>query len=114
MTKKNKTINNKANSLVNFSKNVKLNKVLNNIYDSLLYMHDTESESIDEIKHYMKSFPKEIDYNIYQYGNAIICTDDIHKMYSDYKTLQNCSDCKIISIYKRQIGYVARYIRDNK
>lgn len=95
---------------INFSKNAKLNKVLNTIYIDLLQMSDTESESIQEIKHYKDSFPKETDFNLYQYGNLLIYNGDIVNLYSEYKSLKNVSIDKLISIYKRQIGYVANYI----
>lgn len=49
---------------VKLSKNKKLNNVLNDIYDSLLSMCDTEKESIQEIKRYKDNFPKEL--NCYQ------------------------------------------------
>src|SRR5574344_158890 len=95
---------------INFSKNQKLNNVLNNIYDTLLSIHYTEEESIEEIKHYKKEFPKEIDFNLYQYGNMLIYNDEIRNLYSEYKSFKNVSIEKIIEIYKRQIRYVANYI----
>ena len=99
--------------IINFSKNAKLNKVLNNIYISLLQIHDTKKESIDEIKHYVYSFPKEIDFNLYQYGLLLVYNHEIVSLYSDYKSLQNASIEKLIIIYKRQIRYVVNYILSN-
>ena len=99
---------------IKFSKNVKLNKVLNSIYDSLLSIHDTEDESIIEIRHYKNDFPKEIDYNLYQYGNVLIYNNEIKDLYKEYASLKNVSIDKLISIYKRQVGYVAKYIITNK
>jgi hypothetical protein len=96
-----------------FSKNDKLNKVLNNIYASLLRISDTEQESVEEVKHYARSFPNEPDFCLYQHGNVLVSNTDIRNLYADYKALQNCSDDKIITIYKRQIGYVARHIITN-
>lgn len=98
---------------INFSKNAKLNKVLNNIYIDLLQIHDTEKESVQEIAHYKESFPKETDFNLYQYGNLLIYNGDIVNLYSEYKSLKNVSIDKLISIYKRQIRYVANYILAN-
>lgn len=95
------------------SKNKKLNKVLNDIYDSLLSMCDTEKESIQEIKRYKDNFPKELDFNLYQYGNLLIYNDQIKNLYSQYKSLQNVSIDKLIEIYKRQVRYVANYILAN-
>lgn len=87
-----------------FSKNKKLNYVLNDIYDDLLDMGK------DEIKRYMKDFSYEIDYNIYQYGNMRIYNDEIKELYKNYKCLKNASIDKLIDIYKRQVGYMARLI----
>lgn len=87
-----------------FSKNKKLNYVLNDIYDDLLDMGK------DEIKRYMNFFSNEIDYNIYQYGNMRIYNDEIKELYKNYKCLKNASIDKLIDIYKRQVGYMARLI----
>lgn len=88
--------------MMKFSKNAKLNKVLNTIYEEL------EEVGKEEIKRYKNEFKYETDFNIYQYGNLRIYFDDIRKLYKDYKSLQNASDSKIESIYKRQVGYIAR------
>ena len=98
---------------IKFSKNQKLNFVLNDIYFSLLEMCDSENESIQEIKRYKVNFPNELDYNLYQYGNLLVCNDQIRNLYSDYKSLQNVSIDKIIETYKRQVRYVANYILSN-
>lgn len=98
---------------IKFSKNAKLNKVLNSIYTDLLQMRDTESESIREIKRYKSNFPKEVDYNLYQYGNVLICNHEIINLYSEYKSLEKASIEKLIGIYKRQIRYVVNYILAN-
>ena len=115
MTKKTQTINREAENLVNFSKNKKLNGVLNDIYTQLLEMCDTENESISEIKHYAKEFPKESDYNIAQYGNLIVYHDDMLAMYKKYGyvSLDRLSNDDRWNIYKRQVGYVVRYILGN-
>lgn len=98
-----------------FSKNAKLNKVLNEIYNELLSIHDTERESIEEIEHYKKEFPRELDYNLYQYGNLLIYNNDIVALYSEYRSLKNASVDKLVAIYKRQVRYIADYIlRNNK
>ena len=83
-----------------FSKNQKLNKVLNNIYGDLMDLGK------DEILRYKKEFPCETDYNIYSYGNMLIYNDDIRELYQDYKSLKNASDEKLVKIYKRQIRYM--------
>lgn len=98
---------------VKFSKNQKLNFVLNDIYFLLLEMCETEKESIQEIKRYKENFPNELDYNLYQYGNLLVYNDQIQNLYSDYKSLQKVSIDKLIETYKRQVRYVANYILSN-
>lgn len=90
--------------MIKFSKNIKLNYVLNDIYSYLLDMGK------DEIKRYMHNYPNEIDYNIYQYGNMRVYYYEIEELYKNYKCLKNASIDKLIGIYKRQVGYMARLI----
>lgn len=98
-----------------YSKNAKLNNVLTEIEQQLLSISDTPENSISEIKRYMNEFWSEPDYMIYQYGNVLIYNYDIRNLYKDYKTLANYSIDKIIDIYKRQVGYVARcLVSENK
>lgn len=87
-----------------YSKNKKLNDVLTRIENQLLEL------GLDEVKHYKKSFPNEIDYNIAQYGSVLVYYSDIKQMYKDcgYKSLEKMSDEKVWEIYKKQVGYVAR------
>lgn len=89
-----------------YSKNTKLNTVLNQIEDDLKCLE------LPEIARYMKDFPNEPDYNLAQYGNMLLYYCDIRKMYTDagYKIFEGnrISDNKMWEIYKRQVGYVAR------
>lgn len=91
-----------------YSKNVKLNTVLNEIEEQLNYFE------LPEIARYMQDFPNEPDYNIVQYGNMLIYYWEIRQMYikAGYKSFMNnrISDNKMWKIYKRQVGYVARQI----
>lgn len=91
-----------------YSKNSKLNNVLTEIELQLLSISDTPGESISEIKRYMKEFNSYPDYMLYEYGNVLIYNYDIRNLYKDYKSLTSYSINKIIDIYKRQVGYVAR------
>ena len=91
-----------------YSKNVKLNTVLNQIENDLICL------GLSEIKRYMKEFQNEPDYNIAEYGNMMIYYPQIRGMYLDagYKTfsISRISNTKMWNIYKRQVGYVARQI----
>lgn len=87
-----------------FSKNEKLNHVLSEIYD---YMTDID---INELKRYKNEFPKELDYNLYQYGLLLIGDNEIRDLYKNYASLKRASMIKIIEIYKRQIRYITNLI----
>jgi hypothetical protein len=93
-----------------FSTNKKLNAVLSEIHDYLLHVSDTRAESIRTVKRYRNEFPREIDYNIAQYGNLLIYYDNVRKFYekAGYTTMKKWSDNKIWETYKRQVGWVVR------
>lgn len=93
-----------------YSNNKKLETVLISIEQQLLSIHDSKEDSINEIKRYYKEFPKEKDYNLYQYGNLLIYYYQIKELYKDYKSLQKVSVYKLEEIYKRQVGYVVRQL----
>ena len=87
-----------------YSKNKKLNSVLNEIHTQLLEL------GLEEVKHYYNEFKYESDYNIAQYGSLLVYYVDVREMYTNcgYKSLDKISDAKVWEIYKRQIGYVVR------
>lgn len=96
-----------------YSNNRKLNGVLNEIREDLLSIHDTEDESRNEIAHYKREFPREIDFNLAQYGNLLIYYYDVRAMYArhGYKSIARMSDVQVWETYKRQVGYVARNLK---
>lgn len=89
---------------VKFSKNKKLNGVLNDILDSLKEL------GLEEVKRYYKEFRSCKDYNIVEYANLLIYYEDIRELYKSngYKSIDKMSDRKIWETYKREVGYVAR------
>ena len=89
-----------------YSKNSKLNKVLMEIENNLLDL------GLEEIERYYNTFRNEVDYNIVQYGNMLIYYNDIYNFYRScgYKSTDKMSTEKIWSLYKNQVGYVARKI----
>lgn len=95
-----------------FSNNPKYNKVANEIYNDLLTIHETETESIDEINHYKKAFPKEPDFNLVQYGNMLIYYSDVRELFArcgySAKHLARLSDSKIWEMYIYRVGFVVR------
>lgn len=58
-----------------FSINPKLNNALSRIAE------DLNEYGIDEVKRYMREFPRESDYNIAQYGNLLVYYSDIYAFY---------------------------------
>lgn len=92
--------------LYEFSKNRKLNTLLNHIADSLNDM------GIEEIIRYADTFPHETDFNIAQYGNVLVYYSDVRDLYetSGYKSIRRWNDTKLWETYRRQVGYVARYL----
>lgn len=89
-----------------FSKNKKLNGVLNDILESL------EDLGVEEVKHYYDNFRSESDYNLAQYGNLLVYYSQVKGLYArnGYKTLEKWSDEKVWETYRRQVGYIARYM----
>ena len=95
-----------------FSVNPKLNGVLNEVYNDLLTIHDTEEESRKEIKRYYDSFPRERDFNIAQYGNVLIYYWQVRELYKrhGYKSVVKRSDSHVWEQYLCWVGYVARMV----
>lgn len=95
--------------MTNYSKNKKLNSVLNAIEEQL------KEYGLDEVKRYYKEFPNEPDYNIVQYGNLLIYYNQIYKLYENcgYKSTNKYSPDKIWAVYLRQVGYIVRELLKN-
>ena len=95
----------------NFSKNKKLNGVLNDIYQSL------EELGLEEVRRYHDEFKHQgfTDYNIVEYSNLLIYYDDIRDLYrkNGYKTIDKMSDERVWETYKRQVGYLVRFMLCN-
>lgn len=95
--------------MIKLSKNKKLNNALNTILDDVLNL------DADNVKHYYFTFKNEAGYNLAQYGNLLVYYYDIKNMYKKcgYKSIDKMSDGKVWEIYKRQVGYITRYIINN-
>ena len=95
----------------NFSKNKKLNGILNDIYQSL------EDLGLEEVKRYHDEFKfKGIkDYNIVEYGNLLIYYGDIRDLSkkNGYKTIDKMRDDRLWATYKSQVGYRVRFMLCN-
>lgn len=92
-----------------FSKNKKLNGVLNAIYNDLSEL------GLDEVKRYYDEFKYQSDYNLVEYANLLVYYDDIRELYKQngYISMDKMSDQRIWATYKRQVGYVARVMLKN-
>lgn len=92
--------------MIKYSKNKKLNSVLNEIHTQLIDL------GLEEVAHYYNEFKNVTapDYNIAQYGSLLIYYVDVREMYKNcgYKSLDKMSDEKVWEIYKRQVGWVVR------
>lgn len=94
--------------MIKFSKNKKLNDVLTNIL--IDYLEDTPEETLALFKQYYVFNKREVDYNLAQYGCGRIYYSELDALYKNYKSLKYLSYNKLWEIYKRQTGYIARYI----
>lgn len=93
-----------------YSKNKKLNTLLNMIEAEIFDSYENEAEALSEITRYYKEFPNEPDYNFAQYGNARVYYNQIYNLYSEagYTSTDKYSTDQIWNTYKRQVGYVIR------
>lgn len=92
-----------------------LNKLKEELKNYTLDSKDSLEELINELKHYKKEFPYEIDYNWYTYGNSIISTFDIREFYNkcDCEVLNEVmDDDQIIDDFKCRIRQVIDEILD--
>lgn len=66
-----------------YSVNPNLNAVMNSIEKLLLSKGKDKQESIQIIKRYIKSFPKEPDYNLAQHGGMLVSPYDV-RVWNEY------------------------------
>lgn len=92
-------------------------KVYNGILEQLKAIHDTEQESLEEVRHYAKSFPNEVDYNIVSYGCVFIYYDQVRNFYRSCElpvNIDELSDEYLWNKYKKEVGEVADDIIHNQ
>ena len=84
-------------------------KVYNGILEQLKHIHDTEQDSLNEVRHYAKEFPKEEDFNLAQYGSLLVYYVQVRRFYKscEYPRLNELNDSDLWEIYKKDVGYVA-------
>lgn len=84
-------------------------RVYNGILEQLKNIHDTEQDSLNEVRHYANGFPKEVDYNIASYGCLLVYYTDIRKFYVEcgHPSAETLDADVLWDIYKRDVGYVA-------
>lgn len=94
---------------IKYSVNPKLNSLLIKIQEQLLHKGNSSEESIQIIRRYKESFPKEPDYNIAQYGGMCISAWDVRNMLKSCGYAPNKrSDDKVWRKYLEQVGFVTR------
>ena len=87
-------------------------KVYNGILEQLKSIHDTEQESLREVSRYYKSFPREVDYNLVQYGSLLVYYDQVREFYKECRlpNVDKMSDNELWERYRRDVGYVVRLL----
>lgn len=104
------------NKNIKFSNSKKLNAALSVIYEDLKAF-DTDTgtgESNGAIMYYYKKFNDDKDaspdYNIAQYGNLFCYYYQLYIFYKNcgYKTTDKFSPQKILTKYRRHVGYIVR------
>lgn len=91
-------------------------KVYNGILEQLKSIHDTEQESLDEVRHYAKHFHLISDFNIVQYGSLLVYYDDIRDFYKDcgYPNIEQMENDELWDMYRKNVGYVAKMMLCNE
>lgn len=94
---------------IKYSVNPKLNRFLIKIQELLLHKGNTSEESIQIIRRYKESFPKEPDHNLAQHGGMCVSAWDVKNMLKSCGyVLAKHSDDKVWHKYLEQVGFVAR------
>ena len=90
-------------------------KVYTGIMEQLTSILDTEKESVNEVFRYIESFPKEVDYNLVQYGTLLVYYNDIRDFYKEcaYPNIELMNDEKLWDMYRVDVGIVAAHIYAN-
>lgn len=90
-------------------------KVYNGILEQLKSIHDTEEESLHEVLHYYRSFPREVDFNIVQYGSLLVYYVQVREFYEqcEYPNVDKMSNDELWELYKKDVGYVVRTLIHN-
>lgn len=97
--------------MIKYSVNPKLNRYMLKIQEQLLQKGSTIEESLGIIQRYKKEFPRELDYNLAQYGGMCVSPYDVRKLMEScgYAT-NNLSDDTVWRYYLHNVGYVARVL----
>ena len=95
-----------------YSVNPNLNAVMNSIEAQLLSKGKDKQESLQIIKRYMDTFPKEPDYNLAQHGGMLVSPYDVRDLnvkcgYS-FVSQNRISDGRVWNEYLLRVGSVAR------
>lgn len=106
-----------------YSKNKKLNTLLNCIESDVINAFNDDKdgkdgahEVIESLEYYKKYYPGEIDYNTAQGGHLLVYFYQVYDLYRNcgYKITEKFSSSKIWETYRRQVGYVCNEILRNQ
>ncbi len=103
-------------------RNVKLEsaelRVIAAIKRQLYGILGTRAYSMQEVRHYKKDYPAEIDYRIAQDGNLLVYIEDIRRLYKKLgyseRTISKLTDVEVWEMYLRHVGAAVRTVLEKK
>lgn len=86
-------------------------KVYNGIVEQLRNIHDTTTESLNDLRRYAREFPNEVDYNLASHGTLLVYCNQIYDFYKECEypldLLNEMDNDQLWSMYKNDVGFVA-------
>lgn len=87
-------------------------KVYNGIVEQLCNIHDTLTESLNELRRYAREFPNEADYNLASYGALLVYYNQVYDFYKECEypldLLNEMDNDQLWSMYKKDVGFTVR------
>lgn len=97
-----------------WSKNAKLNALLQGIEDTLFNIDEAPVACINEMRRYMKEYPEEPDYKLAQHGRLLVYYSQVEELYKECGyVLKHRTGEELWHNYLQQVGYVVRTILHN-
>lgn len=87
-------------------------KVYNGIVEQLCNIHDTLTESLNDLRRYAREFPNEVDYNLASYGALLVYYNQVYDFYKECEypldLLNEMDNDQLWSMYKKDVGFTVR------